>query len=311
MKILISLLFLLLPYLSIAQSKTILTTKYFWYAVEIDHDIAQLTTFNIIPRMGGKDQDSAIQFLDTLKRKDQSDTFIGKKATIKTILGQTFLFVKASKKTRRYQLSPLQISSKEYYHKINQGIWNARFNEIEKELAIEIPPLHIDYLIGRRKWKEIQQKDIPYQDFFAIANTKKTILKDSIVKANKPYFDITSHIQNDISTISYAELKEKIQQLPLDHFNTYLTESINSTCENNPEYYFRLVEDLPINQNWLFDMIGKKARKKIKRTKTNSPIKRAYLKHHRRTITKGTLSLSGMLLYTGGLVYGIVWLVKK
>lgn len=306
-------LILFTPFFSHAQSTESLflsTTGLPHYIIEIDGDVAQVITFSTILRLGGHDEDHPVVFFDTLTYKGQNPNFLftGKKSTIKNIKGIPYLDLKINK----YQSLKLDsIPIKKAYYTINRGIWAKKYFEMEEELKVAFPLLYLDYRIGRKKWKAIEQKDIYYKDFFAKAEKEITILRDSITNSNQPPVDIANHILKNISTLSYEDLKAMTLQLPMEPNNQYLITVINATCENQPEYFYRLVNDLPIERDWLLGMLKKKARKKIRKTKTNSPVKKEYLRYRRKDITRLTARASALVIGQGVVIYGIIWLIKR
>ena len=235
----------------------------------------------------------SIIYTDTITKQAGTSEFLfaGDKTTIQQAGNKLYLVAPQRKGTKKMEIdtttNTILINTN-----INNAYWWDNFLKLCNDINSTFKMHHYSFHNGFALWKSFDNKSIYYKDFRVFADNRIKMLKDSIVAAQTPYVLLTNEIIKNIATIDYASLKDSVSKLSeivskLSAGNVYKSAYfgtvINSICNNRPELFFKLAEDMPGKREMLFDAVSdKETLKKLEATATNSAVKKEFFKAKKR-----------------------------
>jgi hypothetical protein len=289
--------------------------KYSKYYVEIDKNKGYVITLNSYIDKAGRYY--VTTFLDTLFKSEDNNEFlfIGSKSKIQSINKETNIVIieKLQEKIKSIKLDTIYDLNSAFID-INNGIWWNVFLEMCSEINKRFPLHHYSFRNGFGYWESFTNKNENFKSFQDFANNKAKFIKDSLTFLNTPLVDLTNELLLEIDTIKYDHLKVKLMKLPMDYKSNswYFGKVLNALCNSRPEYFYKLVEDMPEKKEMLFRMADsdKNTRKKLKKVETDSPMKKEFIKYRRGETAFAvwgiTFYTAGMIAFWGGIIYLIV-----
>ena len=221
----------------------------------------------------------SIIYTDTITKQAETSDFLftGDKSTIQQSGNKLYLVAQHRKGTKK-----MEIDTSSNTALINTNINNAYWWDSFLKLCSDI---NYSFRNGFGLWNSFDNKSIYHKDFRVYADSRIKMLRDSIVAVRAPYVLLTNEVIKNITTIDYASLKDSVSKLIAENLyqSSYFGTVINSICNNRPDLFFKLVEDIPGKKEMLFDAVGdKEAIKKLKATATNSAVKKEFFKAKKR-----------------------------
>ncbi|MBN2682261.1 MAG: hypothetical protein JXR58_07115 [Bacteroidales bacterium] len=289
--------------------------KYSQYYVELDKNMGYLIALENYYSKAGRYY--VATYIDTLAKSEDNNEilFIGNKSKIQLINKEPNIVIMENLQESIKSLKLDTVNDTTYaFIDLNNGIWWSFFLEMCKEINTSFPLYDFSFYDGFGYWASFNNKNENYQSFQAIANNKATYIKDSLTVLNTPLVEITNELLFKIDTIKYDELKVKLMKLPMEYKSEswYFGTVLNALCNSRPEYFYKLVEDIPEKKEMLFGMadLDKSTRKKLKKVETNSPMQKEFIKYRRGetmfAIWGTTIYTAGMIAFWGGIIYLIV-----
>jgi hypothetical protein len=157
-------------------------------------------------------------------------------------------------------------------------------------------------------WESIDQKDQNYLEFRPIAAQIIAEVKDSLSKIQNEYSSTYNFIKSNLPQIEYTTLRESLQKLPVGYVG-YYKQTIIEIARKQPTYYFRLAEDLPKEQYFIFSALEREVdlHKGLKAVEGHDAIKKKFFKEVKFTKFLVLRVIAPYALF-GGL---ILWLTTK
>ncbi|MDJ1468134.1 hypothetical protein QNI19_16275 [Cytophagaceae bacterium DM2B3-1] len=224
---------------------------------------------------------------DTLSRQRSTDTYLFIGTNTKIQKDQNKLYVLLSdtpdKKVLKIEIDTVT-NETEINQYINNGYWHTNFSTLSVEVNAMYPIDHYSFYEGYRYWDRFTNTQDYYQDFRVFADNRLKIIRDSVIEAKSSRSQLTQHTVNNISTISYTELKNNLIELSDDSERRYFSAIVHAVCMQRTDLLFKLADDNPsLKEKLLYSIQGKEAIQKIRATETNSTFKREVIKDRRQT----------------------------
>ena len=286
------------------------TSKYY---VEINKNNAYVISIDSRFHKTGRYYYIALS-LDSLSQSvtNKEYLFVGNKTKILFVKNKPCLIIqeKISDKPKFYPLDSLTDNTIAF-NDINNGIWSNEFYQMCKEMNTRFPLQRFSPENSFCYWNSFVNKDEYYGDFQFFSKTKIKKIKDSLVFEQTQLVNRTNELLKNITTIEYSNLKSEILKLPIEYKREswYFGTVLNALCISRPELFYKLVQDIPERKEMLFDLayINKDARKMLKKAKTDSPLKKEFVKRNRKekvfAICASTLYASMVVSFWGGIIY--------
>lgn len=193
----------------------------------------------------------SIQSTDTLNRNPDG-TYSGNKTKISLEENKLYIIVE-QKKTRKFLLDSVKNSSVANYN-LNNGYYLDHYFKMTDELNELYPLNHHSFRNAFGSWKEVPNQNLDYLLFRDFADQRLKEIKDSISIRQEEYTKLTNYIIQNLSKIDYNTLKDSLTKLPADYkyLSWYYGTVIGEVAKQQPEYFFKLAEDFPANQDLIF-----------------------------------------------------------
>ena len=173
-----------------------------------------------------------------------------------------------------------------------------------------IYPLHIhSRWTAMEKWSNMREKKFDYRDFKIIASQYVGHLEDSISGQDAQYTALTNFLLDGMETTSYNNFRDSLVKLPItsNADQKYFSTVIQRVAAENPDYYFRLAEDLPDNDVLFWIIYDKKLIRQLKQVPGHAAVKKDFARHQRQD-TLFKFYAVGINAILAGL---IVWLIVR
>ncbi|MEI9808740.1 MAG: hypothetical protein WDO16_13265 [Bacteroidota bacterium] len=238
--------------------------------------------------------------------------FTGDKATIREAGNKLYLVAQHRKGTKKMEIDTVSNPDLANTH-INNAYWWDKFFGLCKEINATFTLHHYSFRNGIALWDSFDNKGIYYKDFKLYADSRIQTIRDSIIAAQTPYVALANELTANMATIDYASLKERLPNLITENSNRteYFATVVHSICNNRPELFFKLAEDLPGKKEMLFDAVDdKETIKKLKAIESDSPAKKDFLKAKKKDKAFRTKMITNVALGAAVLGAGIFFLVR-
>lgn len=206
---------------------------------------------------------------------------------------------------------------------INHSYWTALYRETILEVVAAYPHFHeyqypSHHIDNPGLWESLTFKQSNPEAFKVLATERNKRLKDSLLQTNEWLTALNDSIERNMYTLSPEELTSNLMSRPIDlsAYDEYQEIMLESVARNRPDLFFDLAEALPEKRTYLFDRIYLPAAvKSLKRFDTEAPVKKEFVKYHRRERLKAGLVITGASLLEvgviGGAITGIVYWIRK
>ena len=237
------------------------------------------TMFQLGSRAGGHLSGYSLVFTDTLQIQTDTSTayYSGKKIWIEKKKTKMYLFYKHKK----YRIKKIE-NIKEINYNINSAYWWSSFAKMYSDISHKCPWTDFSWTDSEIFWESFNNKNSSYKVFIPFAKIQIEKVRDSILNIEIPRTELTKKLINNISSIDYSELKESLLKLPTD-YSKYFGTVIRVICDQSPELFFKLAEDLPQKRDYIFRMPYRNSEtmKRLKSVQTDSPVKKEFFQEKR------------------------------
>lgn len=225
----------------------------------------------------------SLLYADTLTPQQDNNEirYVGQQVRLTQTNQQWQLHFTDGKRTKTLSLY-LVTDTNQANSTLNNAYWLDHFSAMSKAINDAFPLYHYSFREGFNRWKLLGNKTMHPPHFSLYADRIIKGIQDSVVNIQTPYAAITNYLIQHLATMDYPALKDSLLKLPdnLYEHGRYFTQVANALAINRPEQYFQLAEDLPAKQSIIFDAANDKGLvKKLKAYPTNSPAKKAFIKH--------------------------------
>jgi hypothetical protein len=132
---------------------------------------------------------------------------------------------------------------------LNNAYYLDQYLDMSRKLNAAYPLNRFDFRQGFYTWKAMaeQAKEMDYQQFREIADKRFKEINDSTSIVQDKNTRLANYINKNIHSIDYTTLKDSLSQLPAEYVSnsSYYKTVIDTIALRQPEYFFRLAEDLP------------------------------------------------------------------
>ena len=209
------------------------------------------------------------------------------------------------------------------YEAINHAYWDSLYWKTIERIASSYP-LFREYRYRLYQpgdqfiWESMTFKQEAPETFEILATERNKLLIDSLTDTNNQLVSLNDSVEKNIHTLTVDELKLNLMSRPIhvNAYDEYQERMLESVAKNRPDLFFDLAEILPEEKKYLFDQIYfPDAVKSLKRFDTDAPIKKEFVRYHRRERLKMVLITTGAGLLEagviGGAITGIVYWIRK
>jgi hypothetical protein len=216
---------------------------------------------------------------DTLKKKYDGN-YTGKTRQVITRNNKTFLLAEFKKRTE-VELDTSE-NLKQVYRILNNAYYLDRYISLSEELNKKYPLSHYSFRNGFSGWKQLPEKESNHGVFRKYADNYLKNIMDSISLLQDQYVNISTILKQNLKTIDYPSLKDSLLLLRADYHSQswYFGSVVNEISKQNPEYYFKLAEDLPLQKDIIFSSVeeNKNVIQSLKEVENHSAIKKEFFK---------------------------------
>jgi hypothetical protein len=246
----------------------------------------------------------SIHYIDTLIMQPgiNNVTYTGKRTQLSLIGNKYFLDLAGPglKKDKQIELNTSDNVGRSYLE-INNAYWWDVFVNLCNEINSRFKWQHYSF----RGYNDIElggNERLPFESFKVFADTTIGTLRKRLTAIHTDYTLIANEVINNIETIEYGLLKEslvKVGEKP--EGSGYFNAIIQTVCKSRPEWFYQLAEDMPTKKEMMFNSVyGHKIVKNLKAVKTDSPVKKEFIKLKRKdrgfTFTVIGTSIAGAAL---------------
>jgi hypothetical protein len=245
--------------------------------------------------------------IDTLQ-KQPDGSYTGGDSRIVRKDDKLYLINRSGKK-RKFQLSAVQ-DTLLANEKMNNAYYQRQFVSMSREIKEAYPLSNHSFMDAFSTWTVLMEKQMHHRQFSVWADKRIKEIKDSIIASQDQYTRLTNYITQNIRGITYTALKDSLVQLPTN-YTGYLGAVMDTIAMQQPEYFFRLAEDLPDNRSSIFSsgIYSRRVYTAVKDVKGHDKIKQEFLKE-RKESRKMTFTSVGIVLIELGLItWGLIALI--
>jgi hypothetical protein len=263
-----------------SQDRVLLSADKGLFYIELNGD--QGTVFNLGRWIDKGGSGYSIIYTDSITKQPETSDFLfaGDKATIQQADNKLYLVAQGRKSGRKMEIDTITDPGS-VNTRINNAYWWSNFFRLCGDIDSVFRMYHYSFRTGFVLWNSFDNKEIYYKDFKVYADNKLKMIRDSIVAVQTPYLLLTDELIANMATIGYDSLKEKLVKLTTGdmHGTVYFGSVVNSVCNNRPELFFKLAEDMQDKKTMLFDAVSdRKTIKKLTALPSDSPAKKEFLK---------------------------------
>lgn len=225
-----------------------------------------------------------LQEIDTFYRTDSlADTYRGSKSSFEIVDQKAYFDMPGYKpfKGKKTRMHGYQRGQDEVYQKIKNGYWWRQFLKLTDEINAMFPWQHFSFRNGFGYWELLNIKHYPYSNFVNEVDKRIAFLRDSLIAAESAHTRIAKGITENVTTIEYAALKEGLIALPEpSYMHGYFRIIVNEIALHRPEFFFRLMDDMPSLHAQFILLVDRKKEtmQKLRSVETDSPSKRDFFK---------------------------------
>jgi hypothetical protein len=213
----------------------------------------------------------------------EDGSYSGNKTKVVKENNKLYLII-TGKKTSKFLLNTVKDPDLSNYN-LNNAYYLDHYFKMCEELNKLYPLNHNSFRNGFWMWKEIPNKNMDYLVFRNFADKRLKEIKDSISEVQNRYVRLTNYITGNLQTPDYHLLKDSLTKLPAEYKSSswYYGTVVNEIAKQRPEYFFRLAEDFPDNQNLIFGSIenSKQVIQGLKAVEGYGDAKKAFFKDRR------------------------------
>lgn len=228
----------------------------------------------------------SIIYIDTLVKQTgiNDESYTGKRAHLSQSGNKYYLKLERTgpKKHEAVELN-LSNSVEKDYLEINRAYWLDAFIKLSIEINSRFSLQHYSFR-GFHNFDHGNQDLLPYEQFKILADNKIKTLRDSLISKHSNYTSITNDVINNFGSIEYSLIKERLEKLgEKPEGYSYFNVILQRVCNERPEWFYKLAEDIPSNKELMFSSVyGNSIVKKLKAVKTDSPVKKEFIKYKRK-----------------------------
>lgn len=221
---------------------------------------------------------------DTLQRQPDG-SYTGRHFRIIREKDELYL-VSTFRKTRKSLLDAVKDSNLANNH-LNNGYYLDHYIALSEELNKTYPLNHFTFRGAYFTWKALpeKEKEMDYLQFRAFADEKLTYIKDTTIAAQEKYIRLKNYIVQNIHSINYTALKDSLALLPAKYAgeSRYYGMVIDTVAMRQPEYFFRLAEDLPEHRSLLLScaVYNKQAHPGLESVEGHDEMKKVFFKERK------------------------------
>jgi hypothetical protein len=225
-----------------------------------------------------------LEEIDTMYPTDSTfHSYRGVKSTLEIVDHKAYVHVPGYKpfKGKRTRMGSYHDDPEIVYDRIKNGYWWRQFLKLSDEINLMFPWQHFSFRNGFGYWDHLEKKHYQYNNFREVADKNINFLRDSLIAAESQHTRTTKYVTENIATIEYAALKDSLLSLPRSSYmHRYFNVLINEVCLNRPEFFFRLMDDLPnLKVDFIYAVDRNKATmEKLRSVDTDSRSKRDFFK---------------------------------
>ncbi len=228
-------------------------------------------------------------YLYTLTR-NTNNGFVGAKYKLIQENNAWFLARKRKKKEHKMRLDTAK-NVIEAYHKLNEAYYVAQHLKMRSDIDKAYPLNYQYYHEPYQAWKDLSYKTMHHLKFRSLIDNDINQTKHKIVQRLETYEGIKEFITKNAKTASYETLRDTLSKLSIAEGNQqdnekwrYYLKAVHEIAEQKPEFFFKLAEDLPDNQDDIFFSVRFQERKilaKLKSATGQESIKKKFFKEKR------------------------------
>jgi hypothetical protein len=237
--------------------------------------------------------------IDTLQ-KQPDGSYIGGDSRIIRENDKLYL-IRKSGKTRKFQLNVV-LDTLPANEKINNAYYQRQFVTMSREIHEAYSLSNHSFRDAFSTWKLLGEKQMKHREFSVWADKRISEIKDSVSALQDQYTRLTNYLTRNIRKIEYSALKDSLVQFRAGYAN-YFQAVMDTIAMRQPEYFFRLAEDLPDSRSSIFSsgIYSKRVYTAVKDLKGHDKIKQEFLKE-RKESRKMTFTAVGIVLLEVGLI---------
>jgi hypothetical protein len=274
------------------------TSKIHLYYVDMENETAMLYAMGGYYDVAGTAH--TIKETDTLQ-KQADGSYKGRHSRIIREEHWLFLIHTSGKKVRKFQLNTVFSPRRANSH-LNNAYYSDNYFAMSRKLREAYPLSTHSFREAFYTWDSLpgQVKEMDYLQFRTFADVRLKEIKDSISTIEDKYVRLTDYIVQNIRQIDYAVLKDSLAPLPAGpaSWMRYYGKAINAIAAHQPEYFFRLAEDLPEQASSIFycAIRNKAVIPGLKNVSGHDETKKAFLKQLKADRAAPYMALGGLTL---------------
>ncbi|HEX6332706.1 MAG TPA: hypothetical protein VFZ78_00690 [Flavisolibacter sp.] len=194
---------------------------------------------------------------DTLHR--QTDGLLkGKITWVRGAGDEQFLFLSSKKSTRQFRVAPVQ-DLEQAYENLNNAYYLDAYFRMKDSINKAYPLQHHSFRNAFSSWRSVTHKNMHYLQFREYADRRLQEINDSIRRRQDHFVALTDYLRRNIKTMEYPTLKDSLLVLPVDYpyMSKYFSTVVGEMARQQPEYFFRLAQELPQHQHLIFFSVEK------------------------------------------------------
>ncbi|PWV57040.1 hypothetical protein C7475_1011560 [Chitinophaga sp. S165] len=240
-----------------------------------------------------------MQKKDTLQ-KQPDNSYAGRNSKIVREEGKLYLLYKSGK-TKKYLLNTVT-DTLLANEKMNNAYYQRYYAAMSTEVNETYPLGHHSFRNAFYTWTVVPEKQMNHRQFELWADKRIKEVKDSISASHDQHTRLTNYITQNIRSITYATLKDSMAQLSTAD-GIYFVTTIDTIAMKQPEYFFRLAEDLPNTRSAIFStgIYSRRVYAAVKDVKGHDEVKKEFLKE-RKYNRRMTFTALGIVTFTAGLI---------
>jgi hypothetical protein len=216
----------------------------------------------------------------TLQPHQAIPSYVGRKSTVVKDKEAVYLILQ-NKNSTKYVLGAAG-NSAAVNSNLNNAYYLDRFISMTEEINTTYPLNHYSFRNAFSSWSSVDEKQMKHSEFKEYADRKISQTKDSVTALQEQYVSLTNRLIQNISINPYDSLKSGLEKLPVDVTTSgrYFATVVNEVARQNPEYFFRLAEDLPNRKEIIFNSVekDKKVIAALKSTENHAVVKREFFR---------------------------------
>jgi hypothetical protein len=196
-------------------------------------------------------------------------------------------------------------------NRLNNACYLGGYFMMCRKLSQRYPLSSLNYSEAYFTWRALpeNEKNMHYMEFSVLAGKRFKERSDSISAEQDNYVRLTNYLIGNIRSLDYATLKDSLILLPARQAgqSKYYSTVIDTVALQQPEYFFRLAEDLPQHRSLIFSSGGRNKRvfSSLLRVEGYDEIKRDFIKA-RRSEKAFAIYAVGMSVFGYAIIAGLI-----